>query len=38
MFAGLDGGFKCTAICVWMGVARSFGEVFRLAPEGCGKG
>jgi hypothetical protein len=38
MLAGLDVGLKRTAVCVWMGVARSFDEVFRLAPGGCGKG
>lgn len=37
MLAGLDVGSKRTTLCVWMGVARSFGEVFRLAPGGCGK-
>ena len=38
VLAGLDVGSERTTVCVWMGVARSFGEVFRLAPGGCGKG
>jgi hypothetical protein len=26
MFAGLDVGFKLTAVCVWMALAKPFGE------------
>jgi hypothetical protein len=33
VLAGLDVGSERTTVCVWMGVARSFGEVLDWHPE-----
>jgi hypothetical protein len=33
MFAGLDVGYKLTAVCVWMALAEPFGEERSSAPR-----